>query len=146
LKAFKAAYSLATPFASESTEDGSRGFAALYETNKKFTTNAHSLVEKFKQVSKRIQNLDVKKMSEYKWKDEDKSIAKLLAAGRKVGMDKYHSILHASKPQRLRTEEARAAKILYDDEDAEPSVWGKIARKQERAAKRLARAVETVGD
>jgi hypothetical protein len=145
LKMFKAAYAFASPFALQPKgTDGSGSFAALYERSKTLKTTAQALIENYEHASERVASLDMKGLMDNNWEEEDRALVKLLAAGKRVAVHKYHTILNATKPQeqRLSAEEARAEKLLYDDEAAAPSEWGRVARKQEKAVRRLARAVE----
>ena len=144
---FKAAYALASPFALQANGDVYGSFATLYERSKALTASAQALIESYEHACERVAGLDMKGLMENNWDEEDRALAKLLAAGKRVAAHKYQSILSATKPQeqqRLSADEARAEKLLYDDEAAAPSEWGKVARKQEKAARRLARAVERV--
>ena len=63
------------------------------------------------------------------------------SAGKRVGMDKYQSILTASK-QHMDNEDTRVAGHLYLADPPAAGIWGKVAKKQEKAARKLVRATE----
>jgi hypothetical protein len=145
-RAFKEVYNAASPFGErlEETEQRRakyRGFAAMYPRSKKLTVDARALVAKFDQVAQRIEDLDTAGLTANDWKEEDRATAKVLAAGKKVGMDKYQSILTASK-QHMDNEDTRVAGHLYLNDPPATGIWGKVAKKQEKAARKLVRATE----
>lgn len=144
-RAFKESYRAASPFGErlEETEQRAKhcGFAAMYPRSKKLTADARALVAKFDQVAQRIEHIDTAALTANDWKEEDKATAKVLAAGKRVGMDKYQSILTASK-QHMDNEDTRVAGHLYLADPPAAGIWGKVAKKQEKAARKLVRATE----
>jgi len=77
------------------------------------------------------------------WGDEDGEAAKLLGVGRDVGIHKYQSLLTASaEPPTFDEEVAPMAEMMYKhDEDLASTAWGRIAKKQERYAKKLLKSL-----
>lgn len=150
INAFKAAYSLASPFQPPSTEVNPpgdsfthRGFASMYSKSKELTAEALGLVARFDQVAQRVAELKPTGLMENEWAEEDSTAADLLAIGKRVGMNRYQSSLMASKEPPMDTDATQAAGFLYQGK--RPGIWGKIARKQEKATRKLVDglAVET---
>lgn len=146
LNSIKTAYELSNPFALHGTDKDLGSIAALFQRNKEILDSARSLVQKFEDVAQRIKSQDTTSLTANNWKEEDEALASLLEAGRKVGVDKCQSLMTASTERRLSAEEARAAKILYNRGQPGASGWGKVARKQEKAVRKLAKASEVDHD
>jgi hypothetical protein len=122
--------------------EGHTGFAALFQRDKKVTSAGWSLIENFQRISQHIKNLDTKSITKNNWKQEDKDLIELLQAGKKVGMEKARAVVTAQKQTRLNGLEKIAEKVLYDEETEIKGSWGEVAKKQEKALKKLARSVE----
>lgn len=72
------------------------------------------------------------------WGDEDKEAAKLLAIGCEVGIQKYQCLLTAAAAPTFDEEVTALADKIYKKDDGQGfNAWGKIAKKQERLAKKL---------
>lgn len=143
LTSFKTAYKSMSLLTSQPKgNEGRNGFSALFERNKNLTTKAWSLINNFQHISQHVKNLDTKKFVQNNWKQEDKSLAKLLKTGKKVGMEKAQVVVTASKQTRRDAGETLAEKVLYDEETSIKEGWGKVARKQEKAMRKLARSLE----
>ena len=79
LKTFKAAYTLASPFALQPKgTDGSGSFAALYERSKTLKTTAQALIENYEHASECVASLDMKGLMDNSWEEEDRALVKLL--------------------------------------------------------------------
>jgi hypothetical protein len=135
MTSFKAAYTLATPFAAAG------GFAAMYERSRRASAAARALIDRFDSVARRVAGLDAARITANKWAEEDRSTRELLEVGRRVGVEKYESVLRAGKAPRLDAEGVRAEKVLYGGATT-TSVWGRVARRQGKGVRRLMRTIE----
>lgn len=142
LASFKAAYTLAAPFAS---------LATLRQRRKTLTASGRGLLEAFEHAAGRVSSLDTSLLESKSnaWIEEDKALAKILAAGKRIAAHKHQRILNAEGKKgtktRLNADEVRAERLLYDADgqgQKGSSVWGEIARTSEKAVRKLARAVE----
>jgi len=107
------------------------------------------LISKFEDITKMVTALDTEGLVNNDWGVKDREICGLLEAGRDVGVRKYQRILNPDKA----TEGGEVAidkvaeeveKRLYgkESEVQVKGAWGKVARKQEKAAKKLIKAFE----
>lgn len=127
LKSFKSVYALASPFQGP----GGAGFAALYARGRRVTADARALIKMFEDVKARVERVDGGKMLGNAWTAEDESARELLERGRRVGIERYAAGLGGERGE---------GKRVFGE--GEVGVWGKVARKQEKAARRL---VKTLG-
>jgi hypothetical protein len=110
----------------------------MYSKSKELTAEALGLVARFDQVAQRVAELKPTGLMENEWAAEDGTAADLLAIGKRVGMNRYQSSLMASKEPPMDPDATQAAGFLYQGKGAQlPSIWGKIARKQEKATRKL---------
>jgi hypothetical protein len=72
------------------------------------------------------------------WGDEDEEAAKLLGIGCEVGIQKYQCLLMASAAPTFDEDVTAMADMIYQKDDEQGfNAWGRIAKKQERSAKKL---------
>lgn len=144
-KAFEATFCSATPFESGSQltdPSGPRSFASLYRKNRKLSKDAQALVSKFGQVTQRILELDTSGLVENGWDEEDEATSNLIAMGKKIGIGKCQSILMASREPPMEPEITEIAETVYQiPHDHVLGNWGKMARKQEKAARRMVKTL-----
>jgi hypothetical protein len=141
LTSFREAYTLASPVESHTT---------LRQSSKTLIASARALVESFENAAARVSALDTSDLTSRSdaWIEEDKALAKILAAGKRVAAHKYRMALNVEGKKgvkmRFDAEEVRAERVFYDGEEGRKggSVWGEVARRGEKALRRLARAVE----
>jgi hypothetical protein len=136
---FKRAYKAATPFQRGDKDSSERsGFATMYDRSNLLTKNAFGLITKFEEVSQYITELDTTALMDSEWGGEDEKLANLLLIGRDVGISRCQSILMTSSEETLSPEEMIKGEDFYTGEQT--GLWGKIARKEEKAIKKLVRA------
>lgn len=141
LTSFREAYTLASPVESHTT---------LRQSSKTLIASARALIESFENAAARVAALDTSDLTSRSdaWIEEDKALAKILAAGKRVAAHKHQMVLDAEGKKGVKTrfnaEEVRAERVFYDGEEGRKggSVWGEVARRGEKALRRLARAVE----
>jgi hypothetical protein len=121
-------------------------FLALYDKSKELTSDAFGVITKYEAVTQRVADMGAEGLLENKWTTEDKEIIMVVGAGQKVGVGKYKAILS------LRSKDSE--EVLHDEhvveamekqfytraEEEVDGAWGKIAKKQVKAAKRLFKA------
>jgi len=76
------------------------------------------------------------------WGEEDKEVAKLIGIGCEVGIQRHQSLLTASAEPTFDKEVTTMAEMIYKkDEGLLSNAWGKIAKQQERYAKKLLKSL-----
>lgn len=143
LASFREAYNAATPCqpkkssGKEAAEN--RGFGDLHDKSEILVSEALGLVAKFEEVNRFIDNLDTSSLMDNEWGAEDQRTAGLLLMGKALGITRCQNILMVSDKETSNTEDCTEGEKFYTGENAE-SIWGKVARKQEKAVKRLFKA------
>lgn len=145
LGVFKKAYKEATPFpppADAETKSTSelRGFAVMYERSKQLTEVASELVARFERVGHQVSGHDTTALMDNEWGEEDKHFAHLVLVGKDLGITRCQSILNAPKEAVMIPEDIKRGDVLYS-EDQLSFQWGTVARKEEKAARKLVKAV-----
>jgi hypothetical protein len=115
----------------------------MYKRSKLLTEDALGLVATFERVSQQVADLDTTILMDNKWGEEDEKTTNLLVAGRDLGIDKYHSALMTSKEVTMNPEDMKDGETLYDhSENRVSSLWSKVARKEEKAVRKLVKAIK----
>lgn len=115
----------------------------MYSKSKEITATAFALVAKFEEVAKRVEEIDTTALVENEWGDQDQALRKMLLTGLSIGVDRYTRMLHDSKEEAvLEGEEKETSKVLFGEKMAEGPRWGSVARKQERALRKLGKTLE----
>jgi hypothetical protein len=146
LGAFRKAYKVATPCPppadANQTKSTSelRGFAVMYERSKQLTKVASELVARFERVGQQVLGHDTTAPMDNEWEEEDKHFAHLVLVGKDLGITRCQSILNAPKEAVTIPEDIKQGDVLYS-EDQPSFQWGKVARKEEKAARKLVKAV-----
>ena len=151
LEYFKIAYGASRPHATvpddassqDATSGPAPGFAAMYKKTKEITTTAFGLVAKFEEVAQRIEKLDTAALIKNEWGNQDAFMASFLEDGRQIGVEKYRRILKGIEEAALQDGDV-GHRGLYSakGEDEAEGVWGKVAKKQGKALKKLAKTLE----
>ena len=139
------AYKVATPC--PSSEDAnqakatseSRGFAFMYERSKQLTKVATGLAARFEKVSQQVAGQDTTGLLENKWGTEDAEFTHLVLIGKELGISRCQGILNAGKEVHEISAD-KGAESLYSKEQR-PLQWGKVARNEEKAARKLVKAI-----
>ncbi|TGO60355.1 hypothetical protein BCON_0036g00460 [Botryotinia convoluta] len=139
LEGFRAAYSLSAPFKTVSYD-----FSLNHKRGRIMITRALELNSHFDNLAKKDIAKEFAGLFGNEWSKEDEEIAKILELGKMVGLNKFESIVNASRPEILETDALEVSKKFYPVvEEESSSGWGKEAKKQERAHKKLLRAFES---
>ena len=151
LESFKIAYNASRAHATApdqangqgATSAPAPGFAAMYRKTNEITTTAFALVAKFEEVAQRIEKLDTAALIENEWGEQDDIMASLLKEGKQIGVEKYRCILTGSNEEAPKSGYASHGNLFFDKgEDKPKGVWGKVAKKQVKALKKLAKTLE----
>ncbi|TGO89590.1 hypothetical protein BPOR_0102g00130 [Botrytis porri] len=139
LEGFHAAYSLSAPFKTVSYD-----FSLNHKRGRIMITRALELSSQFDNLAKKDIAKELAGLFGNKWSKEDEEIAKMLELGKMVGLNKFECIVNASKPEILETDALEVSKKFFPDIAEESnSGWGKEAKKQERAHKKLLKFFES---
>ena len=151
LESFKIAYNASRAHTSTpdqangqgATSTPAPGFAAMYKKTKEITTAAFALVAKFEEVAQRIEKLDTAALIENEWGEQDDIMARWLKEGKHIGVEKYRCILTGSKEEAPKGGDASHGYSFFDkEEEKAKGTWGKVAKKQVKALKKLAKTLE----
>jgi hypothetical protein len=95
-------------------------------------------VERFEMANANTLSMETSGLMDNEWEGEDEAVAKVLTIGKAVGLDKYQRILTACKPMEMDDNATQVNQLLYGGPEDDASVgWARIAKKQEKAARRL---------
>ena len=140
LKAFRNTYTKTTPFQKPNINGELLGFASMHKKSLGLVAGANELVAMFESVEQKISGLDAMDMLKNEWSDEDQRIETLMSEGREVGIAKFREILMARGGK---ADEGRVGAQFYLQErvmEGATGAWGEVARKQEKAIKRLVKS------
>lgn len=144
LSNFRRAFKAAAPFQPKSKSSAERtGFATMYDRSNLIKDNAFGLITKFEEVNQYISKLDTTELMDNEWGGEDEKMANLLLIGRDLGISRYRKVLMISHEDTLSAEELAEGEGFYTGE--QDSLWGKVARKEEKAVKKLIKATALEG-
>ncbi|TVY43724.1 hypothetical protein LSUB1_G000636 [Lachnellula subtilissima] len=129
--------------AAQGKESSDLAFVSLYKQSNNLSAAAKDIIKMFESANQLTSNFDISGLLDNDWGDEDGEAARLLGVGRDVGIHKYQSLLTASaEPPPFDEEVTAMADMIYKkDEGLVSTAWGKIAKKQERSAKKLLKSL-----
>jgi hypothetical protein len=114
----------------------------LYKQSKPLSAAAKDILEKFEIANQLTSENEMSGLLDNDWGEEDEEAAKLLGIGCEVGIQKYQSLLTTSAEPTFDEEVTTMAEMIYKkDEGLVSNAWGKIAKKQERSAKKLLKSL-----
>lgn len=100
-------------------------------------------MSKFEEVAKRIKEIDTTALIENEWGDQDEAIKVILHNGKNIGVNRYRRMLNASKEDVvLEGEDKKTSGVFFADERRAEGGWGKMAKKQEKALRKLGQTLE----
>lgn len=143
LKDFSELYKESCPFSDDSTEREMTGFAVMHQKSLELITNAEQLVAIFENVEKDIIECDMVGVLDNEWRDEDATIENLLAEGYEVGVRKHWEIMSGRRSEGEPEADHRVGPVFYSEErvvDGAIGAWGRVARKQGKAIRRLVKS------
>jgi len=113
----------------------------MHTKSLELVAGANELVAIFEHVEKKIAEMDVVGMLDNEWAQEDHKIDALISEGRDIGVAKYRGILIAKGRE---VDEDQAGAQFYSQErvmEGATGAWGEVARKQEKAVRKLVKSV-----
>ncbi|KAJ5038119.1 uncharacterized protein L3040_006988 [Drepanopeziza brunnea f. sp. 'multigermtubi'] len=146
IEAFKDAYAASRPLPpSQNTAGNSSGessFATLYGRGKEILRTTQLNIQKFETLGAKTARIDTSGLMDNDWLADDEQTAGILETGRKYGLEKYAAMLRGSEDPVVEEEAAVYVGMIYRDLEADASrSWGRIAKKQEKSARRLYKAI-----
>ncbi|KAI9049890.1 hypothetical protein LZ554_006038 [Drepanopeziza brunnea f. sp. 'monogermtubi'] len=148
IEAFKDAYAASRPLApSKNTAgnlSGESSFATLYGRCKEILRTAKLNIQKFESLGAKTASIDTSGLMDNDWLADDEQTAEILETGRKYGLEKYEAMLMGSEDPVVEEGEAAVyVGMIYKDlVEADTSrSWGRIAKKQEKSARKLYKAI-----
>ncbi len=112
-------------------------FATLYERSLNIIQTGRNIVKRFEEVDEQVARTDAVDTSGEGWEKELDAMMSLVAIGAKVGEQKVQALLHGEEIPTVDDDETEFVKALYHEEKEAEWGWGKVARKQVRATKKL---------
>ncbi|PMD23751.1 hypothetical protein NA56DRAFT_657007 [Hyaloscypha hepaticicola] len=147
LEAFTRAYAVSRPTAPPSDENykgkssSSDSFAIRYERSKEIITVARNVIEKFEKANEKTVKINVAGFMANDWQEENSTAEKVIAAGRITGLQKYEALAEGAGEPEIEEDMVLFAEAIYKPEqEIHGPGWGRMARKQEKAFKKLDKA------
>ncbi len=151
LEAFTNAYAASRPTAQPSNK-ASRGkasaseisFSRLYERSKHITVKATDLVEAFEKANEKTTKIEMAGLINNAWEEENDTAEKVVAIGRIAGLQKYEALAAGVGEPEIDGDMVLYAQAVYKPEEKMVGVgWGRTARTQEKAMKKLEKSFAT---
>ena len=143
-KIFKTAFAAASPLPSTGKPKGNQGFVTFHERSQTLVESAKGLVALFDDLTERSAVDNFVAIKESLWESDIDKVAEILTIGMNVQMGKIQAYLDAQQLPVLEGDAALVAKELQLGEANTETgrSWGREARKQEKAVRRLVRVFE----
>lgn len=114
----------------------------MYKGSTLLTEVASELVARFEVVGQHVAKLDTMALMDNEWVEENKKVEHLVLVGKNLGIIRCQSILNAFKETTTVPEDMKIGEALYNhSENQRSSLWGKVAKREEKAARKLVRAI-----
>jgi hypothetical protein len=111
-------------------------FSSLYKASQDSTKKAFELVKLFESVAAHVQNSDLVETTENQWGAQFDQTRDLLSIGKEIGIRKCQAVITDRRCETNSTNQtADIERKFYGG--LENGVWGKVARKQEKAFGRI---------
>ncbi len=102
---------------------------------------ARNVIERFEKANEKAVKIDVAGFMTDDWQEENSTAEKVLAVGHIAGMQKYEALSEGAGVPEIEEDMVRFAEAIYKPEQEIPGLgWGRMARKQEKAFKKLDKA------
>lgn len=119
-------------------------FATLYERSKQITAKAIDLVEAFEKANEKTTKIKTADLASNSWEEENDTVEKVIAIGRIAGLQKYEALAAGAGEPEIDEDMVVYAEAIYKPEEEFSGVgWGRMARKQEKAVKKLQKSCAT---
>ncbi|RAL58813.1 hypothetical protein DID88_009123 [Monilinia fructigena] len=120
-----------------------RNFAFMYNRGQDLVGRAMETISQFMKLVEKDVSKELAGLSRNEWAKEDEETAKVLELGKTVGLNKFECVMNASKPNAMYTDEFEISEKFFPAvEEGDAIGWGKEARKQERAYRKLFKTFE----
>ncbi len=119
-------------------------FATLYDRSQEIIAAAKLIVQKFESANEKTYKIDTTALLNNSWGAENESMANLLGIGHRVGLERFEAMLVGSDAPEVEEGDVALIDMLYKSAEKEKNnlmPWGKIARKQEKSARKLIKAI-----
>lgn len=148
LNSFKKAYAMSRPAAPSNKNDQGQStfsadetsFASLYQHSKKLTSQAYQLIDDFEKADEKTTSIDISDLINNDWRDQNEEVSKLLKIGMCVGLAKIEALLTGAKKPLIEEGEDTNAQNWYREDDGAALGWGRMAKKQGKAVKKVIQA------
>jgi len=103
---------------------------------------AHNVIEKFERVNEKTIKINVAGFMTDDWEEENSTAEKVIAAGRIAGLQKYEALAEGAGEAEIEEDMVLFAEAIYKPEqEIQGPGWGRMARKQEKAFRKLDKAL-----
>lgn len=122
-----------------SPDEDDTSFVTLFGRSKSLIDNALSLIDVFTTANAKTENCEVADLLNNEWEGEVEAAASVLAVGCNVGLEKYQALLQGAGHPIVEEEDEQFVSAIYgaEKEGTFEYGWGKIAKKEEKAAKKF---------
>jgi predicted nucleotidyltransferase len=113
-------------------------FSTLYSRSCKLISNSRGIISQFEDANEKTTKTQVAGAFHSRWKDENKSVIQMVAIGHKYGLERMEAMLEGKELPVVEEEDKLFVDAIYDkglDDGMVP--WGKLAKRQLKAGKRL---------
>ncbi|CZT08753.1 uncharacterized protein RCO7_03448 [Rhynchosporium graminicola] len=119
-------------------------FATLFDRSLEIIDGAKLIIEKFEMAREKTNKIEIARLMDNNWSEENDDIAKILATGHMVGLEKYEAMLMGSGEPDIEEEDLELTGLFYPDTEVNTYIpWGGMARKGEKAMRKLLKAIVT---
>lgn len=119
-------------------------FASLHERSRHLIKNAQSIVKNFEKADEMTRNIQVENlMDEQELESAAEQVQKILTAGKNIGLRKVEALLGGkglATIEVLKEEEGIDDEFYGDTADEGGKGWGYVAKRMDRAAKKMAKS------
>jgi len=143
LECFTNSYASSRPTAPPSSEghkSTSRAtetaFAVRYERSKQITANAMKIIEGFEKANEKTVKIELSGLMTSDWDQEHNTAKKVITAGRIAGLQKFEALVTGAEEPEIEEDMIVYANAVYKH-DIPGIGWGRLARKQEKAFKKV---------
>ena len=116
-----------------------------YQRSKDIISMAFSLVAKFEEIAKRVEEVDAMALIENEWGVVNERVRGVLSIGRDVGVERYKRMLHPKKDKLVLegdVKEVEESLFRGGEKTAGEGSWGAIVRKHGKAWEKLVKSIE----
>lgn len=144
LGAIATSHNLSAPLKEATTDDKDpRDFILMYNRGQNLVKKAMETISQFTKLAEKDVGKELAGLSRNEWTKEDEEMAKVFELGKTVGLNKFECVMNASKPDAMETNEFEVSKKVFPIvEEGDAVGWGKEAKKQERAYRKLFKTFE----